>query len=185
MVVFDKITVKFGEKTVLDNFCADVSDNHITAVIGPSGSGKTTLMSVASGLIKPQGGKFICDKKISVMFQQPRLFPWLTALENVNIVASDNKTTIQLSKDMLLKVGINEFDKYPDQLSGGMKQRVAFARALVYDADLMLLDEPFSALDENIRDDMLKILTGINRQIIFVTHNRQELNIADKIIELK
>lgn len=185
MVLFDNITVKFGQKTVLDSFCADVSNDRITAVTGPSGSGKTTLLSVAAGLIKPQSGKFICDKKISVMFQEPRLFPWLTALENVNIVTDDSKESAELSKQLLSKVGIDEFDKYPDQLSGGMKQRVAYARALAYDSELLLLDEPFSALDQNIRDDMLEMLTSSDRQVIFVTHSSRELEIADRIIELK
>ena len=185
LVIFENVTVKYGKKTVLDGFFADLSDSRITAVTGPSGCGKTTLLSVAAGIIRPYSGKFVCDKKISVMFQEPRLFPWLTALENVNAVLEDNKTSLAYAKEVLMKVGITDFDKYPSELSGGMKQRVAFARALAYDSGLLLLDEPFSALDNESRRAMLELVAADKRKVIFVTHNDDDTYIADKVLEMK
>lgn len=184
MVLFENITVKYGDKTVINDFNADLSDNRITALTGPSGSGKTTLLSVAAGILKPSGGRFVCDEKISVMFQEPRLFPWLTALENVSAVMSEDAPRNRASQ-ILKSVGISEFDKYPSELSGGMKQRVAFARALAYDSELLLLDEPFSALDTDNRKQMLELLAADGRRVIFVTHNSGDISVADRVIELE
>lgn len=128
---------------MLDGFSADLSESRIIAVKGPSGCGKTTLLSVAAGIVKPCKGRFVCDKKISVMFQEPRLFPWLTARENITAVLHDRDKNSGYAERLLESVGISDFDKYPGQLSGGMKQRVSFARALAYDGELLLLDEPF------------------------------------------
>lgn len=185
MLKFENVTVSYGKDSVIESFSADLSDSRITALTGPSGSGKTTLLSVAAGIIKPKSGAFLCDKKASVMFQEPRLFPWLTALENVSVVLNDDGTARERAENSLLSVGITDTDKYPSELSGGMKQRVAFARALAYNSGLLLLDEPFSALDGENRRELLRLLQNDGRQVIFVTHNDEEALIADRVIELK
>lgn len=185
MLKFENVTVSYGKDSVIESFSADLSDSRITALTGPSGSGKTTLLSVAAGIIKPKSGAFLCDKKASVMFQEPRLFPWLTALENVSVVLNDDDTARERAENALLSVGITDTGKYPSELSGGMKQRVAFARALAYNSGLLLLDEPFSALDSENRRELLRLLQNDGRQVIFVTHNDEEALIADRVIELK
>ena len=185
MLCFENVTVKYGDKTVLDGFSAELSESRIIVVKGPSGCGKTTLLSVAAGIVKPCKGRFVCDKKISVMFQEPQLFPWLTARENITAVLHDCDKNSGYAERILESVGISEFDKYPGQLSGGMKQRVSFARALAYDGELLLLDEPFSALDAENRRCMLELLAADGRQVMFVTHDDGDIYIADKIIELK
>ncbi len=184
MLKLENITVRYGDNTVIDNFSIDLSNSNITAIVGESGSGKTTLLNAIAGNVKLNSGKVVCDKKISFMFQEPRLFPWLTALQNVNVVLNDDITTVDTAKTMLDYVGINDYDKYPDELSGGMKQRVALARALVYDADLLVLDEPFSSVDAQNRRALLQLLKSDGRQIVFVTHNSEDTIIADTVITL-
>ncbi|MBQ8605738.1 MAG: ABC transporter ATP-binding protein [Clostridia bacterium] len=184
MLRLDNITVKFGESTVLENFSTDLSDSRIVAIVGPSGCGKTTLLNVISGLLKPNSGRVTTDESFVVMFQEPRLFPHLTALENVNVVLSDKKETYPLAKELLLRVGITDFDKYPDELSGGMKQRVALARTLAGKASTLILDEPFASLDSDSRSELLEIVKKDGRRVIFVTHDMDDIKIADKIIKL-
>lgn len=184
MTVFDGVTVKYGKKTVLDRFSADLSENKVTAIVGPSGCGKTTLLSVAAGLIKPNSGRFLCDTQVSVMFQEPRLFPWLTAVENVTAVLEKGESDVK-AREALCSVGFDDFEKYPHELSGGMKQRVALARALAYKSGLLLLDEPFSALDTLSRRELLRVIVNDGRQIIFVTHNEDDTFVADRVITVK
>lgn len=184
MLIIDGITVKYGENTVLDSFFADLSQAGITALCGPSGCGKTTLLNVVAGFVKPQIGDVKTDKTPAFMFQQPRLFPWLTALQNVNVVLDDNKDSLPKAKRMLEMLGFFDFDKYPAELSGGMQQRVALARTLVSDGDLLLLDEPLSALDKQSKQKLLQIIKNDGRQILFVTHDPEDTIIADKIINM-
>ena len=153
MSEFKNITKKFGnrkaERTVLDNFSLSLPQGSKTVIMGESGCGKTTLLRIAAGLEKPDGGSFVSDEKIAVMFQEPRLLPWKTALENVTAVLPKEK--FQLAKEYLSEAGLDaDFEKYPHELSGGMAQRVAYARFLAFaeaeDATLLLLDEPFRLL---------------------------------------
>ena len=184
MLTFDNVTVGFGKNTVLDNFSFDLTKYNCIAICGPSGCGKTTILNVIAGFVKPKSGTIICDYTPVYMFQQPRLFPYLTALENVNVVLSDKKSTVEYAKGILEKVGITDFNKYPDELSGGMKQRVALARTLAGKGDLLLLDEPFSALDDESRFELLNIVKNDGRKVIFVTHNIEDTKIADFVLKL-
>lgn len=182
MIALENITVKFGKNKAVENFSFDFSDYDIVALCGPSGCGKTTILNVIAGLLKPSSGKVIGEYTPLYMFQQPRLFPHLNALENVNVVLEDNKSTVDQAKKMLEKVGFTDFDKYPDELSGGMKQRVALARTLAPKGDLLLLDEPFSALDTDSKAELLQIVKNDGRKVIFVTHDPEDAKIADYII---
>lgn len=184
MLKLNNITVSFDGKKVLDNFSCDLSDFHIVAICGPSGCGKTTLLNVISGLCKADSGNVETDKTFVYMFQEPRLFTHLTALENVNVVLNDNKTTLNQAKELLLKVGLTDFDKYPLQLSGGMRQRTALARTLAGSGDVLVLDEPFSALDVESKAKLVDVVVRDGRQVIFVTHDMEDTKIADKIIQM-
>ena len=182
MLEINNLTVKFADKKILDSFSIDLSDYNFIALFGPSGCGKTTLLNVIAGINKKYDGYIKNDHIPVYMFQEPRLFPYLTALENVNVVLSDNKDTLEMAKEFLLKVGFSDFDKFPDELSGGMKQRVSLARTLAGNGDLLLLDEPFSALDNESKKDLFKVLREDGRKVIFVTHNIADLGYADKIV---
>lgn len=184
MLKLDNITVKYGDNTVIDNLSIDLSEHNVIALVGPSGCGKTTLLNAIAGFVPLDNGKIITDKKISFMFQEPRLFWHLTALQNVNVVLSDKKETLDKAKKALEAVGFFDFDKYPHELSGGMQQRVALARTLVSDGELLLLDEPFSALDPESKSKLLDLVKKDGRQIVFVTHDPNDTKIADKIIEM-
>lgn len=184
MLIIDKLTVSFNGTPVIKELSADISDSHITALVGSSGCGKTTLLNVIAGLVKADSGRVLCDKKVSYMFQEPRLFPFLTAIDNVNAVLSGKKHTLDKARECLERVVFNDFDKYPDELSGGMQQRVSLARALASDGELLLLDEPLSALDEQSRIQLLQVIKNDGRQVIMVTHDMTDAAIADKIIEM-
>jgi ABC-type nitrate/sulfonate/bicarbonate transport system ATPase subunit len=185
MLKISNLTVKFKDNTVLDNYSCDLSDSRVTAICGPSGRGKTTLLNVIAGFVKADEGQVKSEYTPVYMFQKPRLFPYLTALENVNVVLSDKKETLDEAKSLLMKVGFYDFDKYPDQLSGGMQQRVALARTLAGKGDLLLLDEPFASLDKKSREELLDVVLADGRKVIFVTHNLEDAKLADKIIELQ
>ncbi len=177
----------------------------IMAVLGPSGSGKSTLLRILTGLAQPSGGEVIhhghavggpCEN-VSIVFQSFALFPWLTVLENVAAplkargVASAERT--ERSVKILDTVGLDGFENaYPKELSGGMKQRVGFARALVVEPEVLFMDEPFSALDvltaENLRGELLELWQSHKmptRAVFVVTHNIEEaVLLADRIIVL-
>lgn len=178
----DKITVRYGDKTVIDGFSADFGSGGMCAVTGPSGCGKTTLLYVAAGFIKPDAGTVTDAGRISFMFQQPRLLPWLTALGNVCAVL--DRRAKPRAEQMLKAVGITDFDKYPHELSGGMCQRVSLARALAYDSDILMLDEPFSAQDDSMRRQLLQLVKNDGRQVITVTHNGEDADYCDRVIQM-
>lgn len=188
MVEFKNITKKFGERTVLENFSLTVKKGSKIALMGESGVGKTTLLRIAAGLEKPDGGEFVSDERIAVMFQEPRLLPWKTAIKNVKAVLS--KDHFPLADKYLKAVGLeNDATKYPHELSGGMAQRVAFARFLAFaeysGATLLLLDEPFSALDGETGKKMLELLKDFaeDKTVLLVTHDKADADkFADEIV---
>ena len=152
------LCVSFGEKQVLDHFTADFGPG-ITLLKAPSGYGKTTLLHTIAGLIIPDSGEILGrPEKISLMFQDDRLFPWLTALQNIKAVCDDEA----LSRRLLEAVELSEEEKSkPASLSGGMRRRISFARALAYQGDLLLLDEPFKGMDLALIERLAPLLQNL------------------------
>ena len=187
---------KNNEIKAIDNLSIDVYENEILAIVGPSGCGKSTLLGILATLENKTSGEIIknYDYKIGYMLQTDSLFPWLTVLENtligLNIKNNKTKENINDAINLLNKYGLNEFkNSYPNSLSGGMKQRVALIRTLATNPDLILLDEPFSALDYQTRlalsSDMYKIIKNENKTAILITHDIAEaISMADRVIVL-
>ena len=186
------VTFAFDKKSIFKNFSLELKEGEILAVMGPSGCGKTTLLGLVAGLLKPQSGEIENSfEKISYVFQEPRLFPWLTVKENLLAVMDDENENAE--KTVLQYLSLVELDdaldKYPGELSGGMKSRVSLARALAFGGDLFLLDEPFAALDDELRISLAEKVTEHLRasgaSAILVTHNREDAEkIADRTLIL-
>lgn len=186
---------KTGEIEAVKNFDLDISEGEIIAIVGPSGCGKSTILSTLCGLEKKTSGDIKYGKedfKLGYMLQRDSLFPWLTVLDNCllglkikgKVTENDKKRVINL----LDTYGLKEFKKhYPSELSGGMKQRVALIRTLAINPDILLLDEPFSALDYQTRlalsDDIYRIIKSEKKTVIMVTHDIAEaISMADRIV---
>ncbi|WP_340015377.1 ABC transporter ATP-binding protein [Paenibacillus sp. FSL K6-1318] len=190
--------------SVLNGLSLTVEQGEFVAIVGPSGCGKSTLFHIIGGLLKPQEGQVLMNGldvtgqrgKISYMPQQPALFPWRTIEDNVLLAgevatnAPSRAEALAEARKWLSSVGLAGFEQaYPHMLSGGMQQRAAFLRALLSPQELMLLDEPFSALDALTRSDMQRWLLDIweqnRRSVLFITHNIEEaLLLADRVYVL-
>ena len=181
MIELKDVSVAFQGHSVLEHCSLLVPDGGHTAVMGPSGSGKTTLLRLIAGQLAPdQGSVTVSHGRISYMYQEPRLLPWLTAEENVNLVLSDKPETMGTARQWLAAVGLADaMKKHPAELSGGMRQRVSLARALAYDGDLFLLDEPLSSLDEAMAVELLDLLKQYTqgKSMIFVTHSPEQAKV--------
>ncbi len=177
----ENLTKKYDGKLVLDRWTATISDTGVTAIMGPSGIGKTTLFRLLAGLEKADDGRItgLSGKKLSVVFQEDRLFPQLTVLKNLQ-VAGDG------AEKWLSRLGLSEAaQQYPEELSGGMKRRASIGRALCYNGDIFLLDEPFQGLDDSIKKDVMDILLELKAQktILLITHDQREADyLADYIL---
>lgn len=182
----------FGKLNVLEGLDLSFEDGCITSILGPSGCGKTTILNIAAGLIKADSGKIygMENKKVSFLFQETRLLPWKNAIDNLKFVLPDtydNRTKTQLCIDILDDVGLKGYEKhYPSELSGGMNQRLAMARAFIVKSDLLFMDEPFQSLDIKRRAQMIslfkKLWLSTKPAILVVTHDVQEaLLLSDKI----
>lgn len=199
VLTLDNISKKFAENDIIKNLQLQVNKGEFVSILGPSGSGKSTLFSLIGGILSPDNGTILLEGEningktgaISYMPQSPSLLPWKTVLQNV-LLGQELKGTKDEAKavQMIEKAGLAEYvHAYPRQLSGGMKQRVSFIRALLSPQPLICLDEPFSALDELTRLDMQKWLLSIwenhRRTVLFVTHNIEEaLFLSDRIVIL-
>jgi NitT/TauT family transport system ATP-binding protein len=188
------------ETLALSNISLDIEQGDFVAIVGSSGCGKSTLLSLVSGLITPSSGQISVSgarvaapsPKVGYMFQKDTLLEWRTVLENALIGAEllghDMKKAKARARDLLQRYGLGEFlDAYPTQLSGGMRQRAALARTLTSDPDLLLLDEPFSALDYQTRlaltDEIAAILSQEGKTVILVTHDIGEaISMAKRVI---
>ena len=192
MLKITNLCFAFGKKTVLKDLSLTLGNGEILALMAPSGYGKTTLLGLIAGTLKVQKGEIENTfEKVAYVFQEPRLFPWLTVKENLMAVMNEKDESAQKTvAECLTLVGLADAaDKYPDELSGGMKSRASLARALAYGGDLFLLDEPFAALDEDLRHDLaLKLkeyLHSRGASAILVTHNKEDAeSIADRILTL-
>ena len=176
MLKFRKVSHSFGEKAVLRNVSLTLHPHQRLALMGPSGVGKTTLLRIAMGLLRPdEGAAENSFSKTAVVFQEPRLLPWRTADENVNLVLGDQKETLPKARAILTELGLGDaLDKCPGALSGGMQQRVSIARALVTGADLLILDEPFKAMDVSLRREVIARVARTGAAILLVTHDKEE-----------
>ncbi|MCL5412045.1 MAG: ABC transporter ATP-binding protein [Candidatus Marsarchaeota archaeon] len=193
------------ESMIISGVSFDVRRGEFVSLIGPSGCGKSTLLRIIAGLIRPRSGRVVYNgsvvngptRGISFVFQDFALLPWLTNIENVKLGLSfssiDDNAKDEIANGLLEKLGLSGFeDAYPNSLSGGMKQRVGIARALASKPDVLLMDEPFSALDELtanlLRSDISAMLRGKDIQVscvLMVTHNVDEaVELSDKIAVL-
>ena len=191
MLTFENVSFSYEKKQILDQISFHVKRGEILAVMGPSGCGKTTLLSLAAGLKKPSSGEIRRNSStLSYVFQEPRLFPWLTVKENLEAVLKKPHEKENAILSLLEALGLKGCEAlYPNELSGGMKMRVSLARALIFDADLYLLDEPFSALDEELKITLSYYLRGFlkekNAAAILVTHQKEDADrLADKTLIL-
>ncbi len=183
MIKLENLSLKYGDDLVIDRLSYEFEKGKVTVILGESGVGKTSILNLLAGLIKPTEGKTVNNhERISYIFQEPRLFEWMTALENVSTV-SDTKT----ATEMLSLMGLDgSLDKYPSELSGGMKQRVSIARALAYSPDVIFLDEPFKGLDSDRRRDVSREVFRLIRgkTAIIVTHDEADTEFADTVLKL-
>lgn len=195
MTSLRNVSLSFGRLKVLDSFSAEFSCNQFTCLFGPSGIGKSTVLNLLAGLLKPDSGEvYSSNTNIGYVFQDPRLLPWCTVKENIEIgLYASGMPPLQRNKivsSMIERLGLANFsDYYPTQLSGGMKQRVALGRAFVVDPQLLLLDEPFSGLDEALKLEMRSLLRELISwhpcTTVFVTHDYLEaIQLADQVLLL-
>lgn len=201
--VHKNFTQQDGTKlNVLNNINLNINNREFITFIGPSGCGKSTLLNILAGLIKPDKGQIkLKDRTIQdpgndrvMVFQESSLFPWLTVIENVMFGLKaknmDKETAYNKALKQLKAVHLSDFkDSYPHQISGGMKQRAAIARALVINPEILLMDEPFGSLDEQTRiilhQELMKLWQKTKKTIVFVTHNiREAVKLSDRIIVL-
>ena len=189
MIELDRVSFSYGEKRIFSSLSLRLPDAGQVAVLGPSGCGKTTLLRLIAGLETPDAGSIRRPERIACCFQEDRLLPWYTARENVALflpqaARQDRARAARLAQGWIERVGLGaEGDAYPDALSGGMKRRVALARALACDAPVLLLDEPFRALDEHTHGDMLRLCRALSqgRLLVLVTHDEHDAQGMDII----
>lgn len=200
---FENVSFQFAQSTrglaALSKVTFQLNPGEIIAIVGESGCGKSTLLNIAAGFLKPTGGKVSFQgepvnspsPKRAVIFQDSGLMPWLTAKGNIELSLRnirDKKKRAAEAEDALQKVGLSGFANLrPHQLSGGMRQRVSIARALAMDSDLLLMDEPFAALDAITRDtliiEMQTLLSQVGKSALLVTHSAAEAALlADRIV---
>jgi NitT/TauT family transport system ATP-binding protein/sulfonate transport system ATP-binding protein len=183
-LVVEAVSKNFAQTKALDRTDLAIADNDFLCILGPSGCGKSTLLRIVAGLEAPSTGRVLLDGQAverpgpdrGMVFQSYTLFPWLTVRQNVLFGARARES---VADELILRVGLRGFENhYPKQLSGGMQQRTALARALANDPKILLLDEPFGALDNQTRALMQELLLGIweadRKTVLFVTHDIEE-----------
>lgn len=209
-VVFDHVRKQYEGAVVIEDLNLEIPEGHIVVLVGPSGCGKTTTMKMINSLIKPTAGRILVNgvdvakmnpvqlrRSIGYVIQQIGLFPHMTIAENIRLVprlkrGKQRGDHVKID-EMLRIVGLEPLqfrDRYPAELSGGQQQRIGVARALMSDPSIILMDEPFSALDpitrEQLQDELIRLNQELNKTIIFVTHDMDEaLKIADQIIVMQ
>lgn len=196
-LIVENVNFSFGFKEILKDINFTLKKGEVVSIVGPSGGGKTTLLHLCSKLLKLDTGRIKNSFLSSTFaFQEPRLLPWKNVIDNISLAlkAKGEKTNIaeQKAKDIAILFGLQEsdFSKFPKDLSGGMKQRVSFARALVLKPSLLFLDEPFSALDIGLKRELQNLLINTiedeKLSILFITHDLMEaVKLSDEILVLK
>ncbi len=183
-IQINNLKKKYGDKIVFENYTNTFDFDGILLIKGVSGLGKTTLMRIIAGLEKADKGEIQKDaKSISFMFQEDRLIPFVSVLKNITAVCSEEKA-LKYLKLMGLE---NEKDNSPLSLSGGMKRRVSLARALCFDSDLVILDEPFKGLDENLKATICEIIKKESKQrdFIIISHDSEDAELLNaKVMEI-
>ena len=207
-IEFKKVNKSFESKNSSDSMLAlndislGVNNSEVLCVVGPSGCGKSTIINLIAGFIFPDNGEVLMDNELicepsprrTVVFQEHALFPWKTVKENIEFgLDCKNLSKDEINKEvncLLKKMKLEAFaNRYPDELSGGMKQRVAIARAFAIKPEVILMDEPFVSLDQQNRDilqeELLSIQAELKQTIIFVTHNIDEaIFLGDRVVIL-
>ncbi len=198
-IIVDSVSKRFGELQVLKGISLQVQKGEFAAIVGPSGCGKSTVLRMVAGLERPEGGVvWVNGKPVTgpspdrmLIFQEHALYPWRTVAQNVGLglelagVAKAERR--ERVSEVLAKVGLRGFEQYhPHQLSGGMRQRASIARALVVDPEVLLLDEPYGALDAMTRltmqNELLRLWQGSGKTVLLITHDIDEaLYLADRV----
>jgi ABC-type nitrate/sulfonate/bicarbonate transport system ATPase subunit len=187
------VSVAFEAIEVIRKLSLTILDGEFVAIIGPSGCGKTTLLNLLAGFERPSSGSIDCQGQVRMVYQEDGLFPWATVTENIELglrhIADRSERRRQIG-ELLKVIHIEGFEHhYPRQLSGGMRQRVELARALAGGSDVLLMDEPFSALDYltrlRMRNELARVLSEMPRTAVLVTHDIEEAaQLADRIVVL-
>jgi len=192
-LILKAVSHSYGSLSVIDDFNLEVFPNEVVVLVGPSGCGKTTILSLLSGYLKPDSGSVIREGVIRTVYQQDGLYPWLTVTENIRLGLRSIQDPDLIHKEMTELINLIHLegfeDHYPHQLSGGMRQRVELARVLAGKSDILLMDEPFSALDYQtrlrLRRELGRILEIRPRTVVFVTHDIEEAaQLADRVMVL-
>ena len=195
MIRFSNVTKVFNGLTVLKNLSFEIETREFISLLGPSGIGKTTILRLITGAIKPDSGYVtVTESKIGYIFQEPRLLPWRTALENISLGlragGMDKKQAFSIALHWMEKLNLKGFENYyPAQLSGGMRQRVSIGRALAVEPDILLMDEPFSHLDMELKISLLTMLEDLFNEfpltVVYVTHDLLEaLRLSDRVLKM-
>ena len=208
-ISLDDVTITFVAKssgvqpyTAVKNTTLSVAAGEFVSVVGPTGCGKSTLLNVAAGLLQPSSGRVTVfgerlaglNRKAGYMFQTESLMPWRSAIDNViaglQFRGEDARAVRQKGEDWLARVGLADFaSRYPHQMSGGMRKRCSLAQMLILDPKIMLMDEPFSALDIQTRqlmeNELLELWSADRKSVIFITHDLEEaISLSDRVVVL-
>lgn len=183
MISVEDITVRFGDKLVLDRFSLELPETGITALSGPSGCGKTTLLRVLAGLQPAEGGKVSLPGRPTILFQENRLLPWRTAEQHITDVLPRARRG-EASRWLALAELEGEERTYPAQLSGGMGRRLALARALACGGGVYLLDEPFTGVDAGRAARILERVRGLGMPVVLSSHEAEIVALCDRVVRL-
>jgi NitT/TauT family transport system ATP-binding protein len=192
-LILKDVSHNYGSVSVLRDLSLEVFPGEVVVLVGPSGCGKTTILNLLSGFLTPVTGSVKREGIIRTVYQQDGLYPWLTVSENILLGLRSIKEPALIKREMNDLIGLIHLEgferHYPHQLSGGMRQRVELARVLAGDSDILLMDEPFSALDYQtrlrMRRELVRLLENRPRTVVFVTHDIEEAaQLADRVLVL-